>query len=132
VAPRARRGDSAAEAHRLLEELARALSRTGRPPVDGITLTRLEHRFRADPGAASYLHALRLARYGGRVELPTAPERRALRAALAEGLGFPGRLRALWALPPRGPRLPRLGRIFRLWDGNSGPHSRRGRDRLSH
>jgi len=33
--------------------------------------------------------------------------RRALRRALAQGLGFGGRLRALWALPPRVERPPR-------------------------
>ena len=40
-------------------------------------------------------------RYGGTPRLPTREERRALRRALAQGLGWGGWLRALWALPPK-------------------------------
>ncbi len=88
-------------------ELERALARTGRPLPGGATLASLEHalprlarrrrlRARAAPGA------LRAARPAP----PTSSGRRAVRAELAAGLGLAGRLRALWALPPR----PRRGR----------------------
>jgi hypothetical protein len=49
-------------------------------------------------------------RYAADFEPPSRGGRRALRRALAQGLGFGGRLRALWALPPRverGGREPR-------------------------
>jgi transglutaminase-like putative cysteine protease len=89
----------------LVAELERALSRSGRPLADGITLATLEHRFRSSPRAAAYINALRMGRYAGRRVRPTAAQRRALRHQLAFGTGPSGRLRALWALPPR----PRLG-----------------------
>ena len=85
-----------------LVELERALLRTGRPLRAGVTLVELEQRFHSTPEAAAYIRALRLARYrpagGGQ---PPAGARRALRRELASGLGLRGRLRALWALPPR-------------------------------
>jgi hypothetical protein len=84
----------------VVSELERALARSGRPLAPGTTLRELEHRFRSSPGAAGYVRALRLERYGGAGEPPTRAQRRALRARLAEGLGPTGRLRALWALPP--------------------------------
>ena len=84
-----------------LAELERALIRTGRPLGDGVTLIALEHRFRSSPGAAGYIRALRLQRYGSDGGPPTAAQRRALRYELRVGLGLAGRLRALWALPPR-------------------------------
>jgi protein-glutamine gamma-glutamyltransferase len=40
-------------------------------------------------------------RFGGSSDRPTARQRRAVRAALRDGLGPLGRLRALWAFPPR-------------------------------
>lgn len=84
-----------------LAELHRALRRTGRPPEPGVTLRALEERFaRHAPLAAGYVAAVRLARYGGRAAGPTAAQRSALRAELAAGLGWAGRLRAWWALPP--------------------------------
>jgi transglutaminase superfamily protein len=83
-----------------LEELRRALRRTGRPLAGGTTLARLEDRFRSDAGAAGYLRALRSRRFGFTAGAP-AGTRRDLRRALAQGLGLTGRLRALWALPPR-------------------------------
>ncbi len=89
-----------------LGELERALSRTGRPLRDGTTLAALEHRFRSAPDAAAYIRALRMQRYGGiwpPPSPPTAAQRRALRSELRAGLGLSGRLRALWALPPRPP-----------------------------
>jgi transglutaminase-like putative cysteine protease len=85
----------------LLAELERALRRCGRPIAAGMTLAALEQRYRSSEGAAAYLRALRLARYGGASGPPTTTDRRALRTQLAAGLGFGGRLRALWALPPR-------------------------------
>jgi hypothetical protein len=85
----------------LVAELERALARSGRPLPPGTTLAQLERRFRASPEAAAYVRALRLARYGGGSKPPTAAARRALRSRLADGLGLAGRVRALWALPPR-------------------------------
>jgi protein-glutamine gamma-glutamyltransferase len=85
----------------LVAELERALERCGRPTSGGVTLHGLERRFRDSPGAARYLRRLRLARFGAASELPTGPERRALRAQLASGLGITGWIRAWWSLPPR-------------------------------
>jgi hypothetical protein len=85
----------------LFAEFERALRRSGRPVTDGVTLAALEHRFRDSPSAAQYVHRLRLLRFGGASELPTPAQRRALRGELRFGLGAVGRLRALWALPPR-------------------------------
>ncbi len=84
-----------------LEELCRALRRTGRPVGDGTTLSALERRLRFDEGAAGYVRALRTQRFGFAADGPTGEQRRDLRRALAQGLGVGGRLRALWALPPR-------------------------------
>ena len=70
----------------------------------GVTLAGLEHRFRDSPAAAGYVRALRLERYGGVRESPSRRGRRALREQLRRDLGLTGRLRALWALPPRPPR----------------------------
>ncbi|HEY3728904.1 MAG TPA: transglutaminase-like domain-containing protein [Solirubrobacteraceae bacterium] len=95
----------AASEDELVAELERALSRSGRPLADGVTLASLEHRFRSSPSAAAYVRELRLGRYAGSTAHPTAAQRRALRNQLRFGLGLSGRLRALWALPPR----PRLG-----------------------
>ncbi|MGH2870312.1 MAG: transglutaminase domain-containing protein [Solirubrobacteraceae bacterium] len=106
---------SALSTEERLRELERALARSGRPLAAGVTLTDLEHRFRDSPAAAGYVRALRLARYRGAdgVRIPGA--RRALRQQLREGLGLSGRVRALWALPPRparpgirpqGPKIP--------------------------
>jgi len=85
----------------LLTELERALRRCGRPLADGVTLAGLEQRFRSSPDAAAYIRAIRLARYAGRGEPPTAQQRQALRAQLAAGLGVTAIARALWALPPQ-------------------------------
>ncbi|MEA2146154.1 MAG: protein-glutamine gamma-glutamyltransferase, partial [Solirubrobacteraceae bacterium] len=82
-------------------ELHRALRRTGRSPQPGITLQALEARYaRTAPGAAAYVAAVRLARFGGRASEPSPEQRSALRSELAAGLGWGGRLRAWWALPP--------------------------------
>jgi hypothetical protein len=93
------------DADGLLAELDRALSRSGRPIADGVTLAALERRFRTSPGASAYIRSLRMARFGGASALPTLGQRRALRAQLRAGLGLGGALRALWALPPRPERL---------------------------
>jgi hypothetical protein len=89
-------------AQQLVAELERAMARAGRPLQRAVTLQALEERFHASPAAVSYVRALRLARFGGNRELPSSAERRALRTQLAHGLGLRGRLRAWWALPPRG------------------------------
>jgi protein-glutamine gamma-glutamyltransferase len=86
---------------RALAELESALRRAGRPLETGTTLRQLEQRLGASADAAAYLRALSASRYGGTAVTPTPAQRRALRRALAQGLGPAGRLRALWALPPR-------------------------------
>ena len=86
---------------RAVYELEAALRRAGRPLETGTTLRQLEERFGASAEATAYLRALSASRYGATPQLPTGSERRALRRALAQGLGFGGRLRALWALPPK-------------------------------
>jgi hypothetical protein len=98
------------DADGLLAELERALARSGRPISDGVTLAALERRFRTSPEAARYVHALRMARFGGAEVLPTLRQRRALRAQLRAGLGLGGALRAVWALPPRPKRALRRPR----------------------
>jgi hypothetical protein len=85
----------------LLVELERALSRTRRPLKAGVTLAGLEQRLGGSTEAAAYVRALRMTRYGGDTRPPSAAQRRALRQELARGLGVIGRVRALWALPPR-------------------------------
>jgi transglutaminase-like putative cysteine protease len=84
-----------------LVELVRALRRSGRAPAPSITLRALEVVLDTDEGGSGYVRALREQRFGGRPGGPTARDRRALRRSLAAGLGFAGRLRAWWALPPR-------------------------------
>jgi protein-glutamine gamma-glutamyltransferase len=97
--PRALRGLSPQD--RAIAELESALRRSGRPAPTGTTLRQLEQRIGGEPDAIAYLRALSAGRYGPAATVPTAAQRRALRRALAQGLGFTGRLRALWALPPR-------------------------------
>jgi hypothetical protein len=53
------------------------------------------------PEVRAYLRALTAGRYGPAPAPPARGGRRALRRALAQGLGPIGRVRALWALPPR-------------------------------
>jgi protein-glutamine gamma-glutamyltransferase len=84
-----------------IEELRIALVRTGRSPTPDMTLARLEPLLAGSDAALGYLRALRLDRYGPGSSPPTAAQRRALRRELGAGLGLPGRMRALWALPPR-------------------------------
>lgn len=85
----------------LLAELEGALRRTGRAPGASTTLRTLERRLAAAPQAAGYVAAVSARRYAGGGPAPTAAQRRALRGELGRGLGPLGRLRALWALPPR-------------------------------
>jgi hypothetical protein len=84
-----------------LTELHRALTRTGRAPEPGTTLAQLERRLGGTPEASAYVRTLRLGRYGGAPSRPTPAQRRELRRALGDGLGWAGRLRAWRALPPR-------------------------------
>ena len=90
-----------------LAELQRALHRSGRTPPAAMTLTGLERTLGGSDAAIGYLRALQARRFGGAGSGPTAAQRRALRRELGSGLGFAGRLRAWWALPPligrRGP-----------------------------
>ena len=65
-----------------------------------MTLSELELRLGGARGSDSYLAALRAARYGG-AGAPTRDQRNAFRRELAAGLGWRGRLRAWWALPPQ-------------------------------
>ncbi len=83
-------------------ELELALRRAGRPLETGTTLRQLEQRFGASDDASAYLRALSASRYGPTPRRPTAAERRSMRRALAQGLGWAGHIRAFWALPPRG------------------------------
>ncbi len=85
----------------LLAELERAFARCGRRVPGGTTLAALEQRLRGSPDAEAYVRALRLSRFAGASGLPSGAQRRALRNQLRVGLGVAGRLRALWALPPR-------------------------------
>ena len=92
---------------RAIAELEDALRRVGRPVSTGTTLSQLERRLGAhSPEVAAYLRALAAGRYAATPAPPSRKGRRALRRALAQGLGFGGGLRALWALPPR-PERPR-------------------------
>jgi transglutaminase-like putative cysteine protease len=86
---------------RAVAELEAALRRAGRPAPPGTTLRQLEASLGGASEATAYLRALSAARYGAAAPHPTAAQRRALRRALAGGLGMTGRARAWWALPPR-------------------------------
>ena len=96
---------------RAIYEVEDAMRRVGRPLSTGTTLTQLERRLGShSPEVAAYLRSLTSGRYAPTPEPPPRSGRKALRRALAQGLGFGGGLRALWALPPRyerGERAPR-------------------------
>jgi len=98
-----RRGDPRSAVERSVAELEAALRRSGRPQPAATTLRQLERVLGGTPEAVGYLRALSAARYGPEPAPPTPAQRRGLRRALASGLGMRGRLRAWWALPPRGP-----------------------------
>ncbi|HWF49902.1 MAG TPA: transglutaminase-like domain-containing protein [Solirubrobacteraceae bacterium] len=85
----------------LLVELERALRRSSFTLTPATTLADLEHRFRRSEEAAEYVRTVGRARYADGEQSPTRAQRRAFRAQLAVGRGTIGRLRALWALPPR-------------------------------
>lgn len=81
-----------------LLELERALRRSGRAAPAGITLTELDRRL--GTAGSGYITALRAARYGPRGAGPGPEQRAAFRRELATGLGWGGRLRSFYALPP--------------------------------
>ena len=96
---------------RAIYEVEDAMRRVGRPLTTGTTLTQLERRLGShSPEVAAYLRALTSGRYAPVPDPPPRSGRRALRRALAQGLGFGGGLRALWALPPRFERAERAPR----------------------
>jgi protein-glutamine gamma-glutamyltransferase len=87
---------------RAVAELETALRVLGRPVRTGTTLAQLERRLgNYSPEVRAYLHALTAGRYAAAASPPARGGRRALRRALAQGLGPVARVRALWALPPR-------------------------------
>ena len=97
-----RRPRGATPMDRAIFEVEDALRRVGRPVSTGTTLRELERRLGShSPEVAAYLRALSSGRYAADFEPPSRDGRRALRRALAQGLGFGGRARALWAMPPR-------------------------------
>jgi len=98
VLRRRRARETVPPADRAVADLVTAMRRAGRPVTPGTTLSELERRF---GGSDSYLATLRAARYGAAAGVPTAGQRRAFRRELAQGLGWRGRIRAWWALPPR-------------------------------
>ncbi len=98
---RRRARDPRAPADRAVAELVTAMRRAGRPVGPGTTLIELERRFGGGGATDSYLAALRAARYGTATGTPTPDQRSAFRRELASGLGWRGRLRAWWALPPQ-------------------------------
>jgi hypothetical protein len=87
---------------RAIAELEWALRAVGRPVSTGTTLQQIERRLGGhSPEAGAYLRSLVAGRYAPAPAPPSRTGRRALRRALAQGLGLTGRVRALWALPPR-------------------------------
>jgi hypothetical protein len=98
---RHRRRELLAPADRALADLQTAMRRAGRPVAPGTTLTELERRLGGSRDADSYLAALRAVRYGSAPAAPTREQRRAFRRELAAGLGWRGRARSWWALPPQ-------------------------------
>ena len=113
---------------RAIDEVEDALRRVGRPVSTGTTLTQLERRLGShSPEVAAYLRSLAAGRYAPAPPPPPRAGRRALRRALAQGLGFGGGLRALWALPPRleRSRTPRT-RTLRGRDERARPRLKNG------
>jgi transglutaminase-like putative cysteine protease len=88
-----------------VEELRLALQRSGRTTANDLTLAKVETMLGGSDGALGYVRSLRVARYGAGGTGPTPAQRRALRRELGRGLGPRGRIRALWALPPRSAEL---------------------------
>jgi protein-glutamine gamma-glutamyltransferase len=98
---RARRRRPDDPVDRAILELVTALRRSGREPAGGMTLLELERRLGLSDEAAGYLRAVSAGRYAPRPVAPTNAQRKALRRELALGLGYAGRVRTFWALPPR-------------------------------
>ena len=98
---RARRRRPDDPVDRAILELVTALRRSGREPSGGMTLLELERRLGLSEEAAGYLRAISAGRYAPRPLAPTNAQRKALRRELALGLGYAGRVRTFWALPPR-------------------------------
>ena len=106
LAARARRFDGTPEG--ALEELRRALRRSGRFAPAGTTLSQLERALGVS--GSGYLRAHRAERNGPQAPPPSRKQRAAFRRELATGLGRGGWLRSLWALPPLTPRTLRTRR----------------------
>ncbi len=94
----ARRRAALSRPEAALAELERALRRSGRAAPAGTTLTELDRRL--GTAATGYLQALRASRYGPGAGAPSPEQRAAFRRELAVGLGWGGRVRAYYALPP--------------------------------
>jgi transglutaminase-like putative cysteine protease len=90
-----------------IDELHRALRRTGRRVTPETTLHGLASRF-AGTGGEKYLRQLADSRYGTAGPPPDRSQRAGLRRALGEQAGSLGWLRGIWALPPTLPSLRRL------------------------
>jgi hypothetical protein len=90
-----------------IDELHRALRRTGRRVTPETTLHTLAARF-AGTGGEGYLRQLADSRYGTAGPPPDRTQRARLRRALGAQGGPLGRIRSLWALPPSAPSLRRL------------------------
>jgi transglutaminase-like putative cysteine protease len=90
-----------------IDELHRALRRTGRRVTPETTLHTLAARF-AGTGGEGYLRQLADSRYGTAGPPPDRTQRARLRRALGAHGGPLGRLRSIWALPPAAPSLRRL------------------------
>jgi transglutaminase-like putative cysteine protease len=102
---------------RAIAEVEAAMRRVGRPVTTGTTLGQLESRLGShSPEVKAYFQALAAGRYGLVWAPPTREGRRALRRALAQGLGLIGPLRAWWAMPPRFERRrrDRSSRVFEV------------------
>jgi hypothetical protein len=84
-------------------ELVAAVRRLGYRVPATVTLAQIEGivRLHGGPEAARYVQVLRKRRYGGdRGAPPTLGQRRRLRRGLTAQLGWDGRLRGQWVLPP--------------------------------
>jgi transglutaminase-like putative cysteine protease len=99
AALRRRKARARAPVQTALDDLERALRRSGHPPAPHTTLGVVAEALAGSPGEA-YVRTLERARYGGAGEVPGPRERAGLRRALGARAGRLGRLRAWWALPP--------------------------------
>jgi hypothetical protein len=100
---------------RAIAEVEAAMRRVGRPVSTGTTLGQLEDRLGShSPEVKAYFQALAAGRYGLVWVPPTREGRRALRRALAQGLGLIGPLRAWWAMPPRFERREPRSRVLEI------------------